>query len=287
MANAKPLINADSQPLSDQRIEIPSGSLSLAAKLTVLSPCAPMLILAHGFAGDMDENGLFVEARDFFAGMGFSVLRFDFRGCGASDGDFRKVGLKDLACDLSSVVKYVRSQADLRPTAIGMVCFSLAAGVAILANTSRIGAYAFWSPAVYTDRDMVPRYRSREVLEQVARRGWFMKAGQRVAGAFIEELASRQIEDAIAHFRHPVFLVHGSDDQRIPSASSQKLVRHLAPTSRLILIPGADHSFRSNSQNREWVFTATATWLNKRLGKSKSTSEQTQMFSAIERGCEH
>lgn len=282
MADTKVLTEHNSLAISDKRVRISSGHFSLVAKLMVLSPTAPLLILAHGFAGDMDEKGLFVGARDFFAGNGFSVLRFDFRGCGESDGDFRTVRLADLASDLQSVLRYARSCDDLRPTAIGVVCFSLAAGIAILANPGRVGGYAFWSPAVYTDRDMAPRYQAPDIADQIAQHGWFEKAGQRVGGLFLEDLGSDQIARAVACFRHPTLVVHGTADQRIPPASSEGLMRHLPAKSKLILMRGADHSFRSEPSHREWLYSATASWMSGRLKKAAVPPNQPHMFLSEE-----
>lgn len=270
----------ESNPLSlaDRRIRIQSGGISIAAKLTVLSTSAPVLILAHGFAGNMDEGGLFVGARDFFAGRGFSVLRFDFRGCGESGGDFRAVRLNDLAEDILNVVKFARSCEAVKPSAIGLVCFSLAAGVAILANPGHVGAHVFWSPAVYTDRDMAPRYRTPSIADQIARQGWFDKGGLQVGEQFLEDISGKQIERSLTRFRHPVLVVHGRNDQRIPSASSEELIRHLPRSSNLRLIPDADHSFRSQPTHREWLFSATAAWFSTRLGKVVVPPKQQALF---------
>lgn len=278
MADTMTLIESNSRFLSDKEIRIASGGLSLAAKLTVLSHAAPVVILAHGFAGDMNEQGLFVEARDFFAGAGFSVLRFDFRGCGKSDGDFRDARLSELATDLLNVIKYARSSDEMKPTSVGLVGFSLGAGIAVLANSRQVSAYAFWSPAIFTIRDMSPRYQTSEIDAQITRQGWFAKAGLRVGKHFLEDLNSKKIEGSLAHFRHPALVAHGRDDQRIPYASSRDLVAHLPISSKLILIPGADHSFRSQSTYREWLFSATTVWLRKRFWRPSTTGNQAPLF---------
>jgi pimeloyl-ACP methyl ester carboxylesterase len=258
-------MSSKSPSFTDEPVRIRSGSLSLAAKSTIASPFAPVLILAHGFGGTMDEKGLFLGARDFFVRNGFSVLRFDFRGCGESEGDFRAVRLDDLAADLSNVIKYVRSGRNLKPSSIGLICFSLGAGIAILANSAHIGAHVFWSPAVYTDRDMSPRYQSEEIENQIARHGWFDKAGLQVSREFFGDLRSRHIEHSLPAFRHSVLVLHGRDDTRIPSTSSEELIRHLPRSSKLTIIPDADHSFRSQPHHREWLFSASTMWLRTRL----------------------
>ncbi len=269
-----------SNPLSDKKIEITSGGASLEARLTVLSRTAPLLILAHGFAGNMDEKGLFVGARDFFAGDGFSVLRFDVRVCGDIGGNFRTLRLEDLAVDLTNVIKFARTCDEMRPSAVGLICFSLAAGVAVLANSNQIGAHVFWSPAIYTDRDMVPRYRTPEIDDQILRQGWFTKAGIQVGKQFLEDLNSKRIESSLSRFRHSVLIIHGRDDQRIPSDSSCDLVKDLPTSSQLVLIPGADHSFRPSPSHREWLFSTTSMWLRRRFRKTPVSNNQVPLFEA-------
>jgi len=278
MARPRTLMESNRLSLADKNIRLSSGGISLAAKLTILARNAPLVIFAHGFAGDMDEKGLFVGARDFFAGKGFSVLRFDFRGCGGSGGDFRSIRLDDLAVDLTNVIKFVRSSNAMEPRTIGLVSFSLGAGIAILANPANIGAHVFWSPAVYTNRDMAPRYRTREIDNQIAQQGWFNKAGQKIGQQFLESLNSSRIEHSLTRFRHPTLVVHGRNDERIPPRSSETLIRSLSASSKLLLIPDADHSFRSQPSQREWLFSATAAWLDKRLRKPQVSPNQSHLF---------
>jgi len=264
----------DLRVVSDEAVRIPSDGITLAGRFTVLSPTAPAVILCHGFAGDKDEKGLFVAARDFLAGHGFSVLRFDFRGCGESEGDFRTVSLDDLASDVSNAVKYLRSCKHVAPNAIGLVGFSLAAGVALLANPRKVNAYVFWSPAIYTSRDMAPRYQTPDMLRDIGRYGCFKKSGLQVGKEFFDELNSPRIELAVPSFHRSVLIIHGTDDQRIPFTSSNKLMQHLPKSSKIALIPGADHSFRSSAIHKEWLLSATVAWLRERFSRVPARSRQ-------------
>jgi alpha/beta superfamily hydrolase len=169
--------------LHDQRLTIPNGAAGLNAKLSLAHPGRPLLILAHGFAGNKDENGLFTAARDYFGGCDFSVLRFDFRGCGENDDSFRTVRLVDLQSDLEAVVAFARSS--VPHSGLGLVSFSLASAVSILVNP-RVKAQVFWSPAIYTDRDMYARHQTDEILDSIQNRGYFVKAALAACGASLD-----------------------------------------------------------------------------------------------------
>ena len=187
-------------------------------------------------------------------------------------------GCDDLAIDLSSVIKHILRCKDVAPSSIGVVAFSLAAGISVLANSRHVDAYAFWSPAVYTDRDMGPRYRTPEIESQIVQQGWFSKGTLQVGRRFFDELNSRRIESSLNRFHHPALIVHGKGDDRIPFTSSEELVRCLPKSSKLQLIPGSDDSFRSQELYREWLFSATVAWFNERLRKTAAPSSQTSLF---------
>lgn len=202
--------------LIEKSISIANGSLGLSAHLSTASREAPLLVLAHGFAGNKSENGLFSEASDFLAKRGFSILRFDFRGCGDSPGSFRQVRLSDLQTDLKSVLRFVHETDEVRPAAVGLIGFSLGAAVAILLRPRLPKVFVFWSPAIFTATDMFPRYQTREVLDQIREKGFFVKAGLEVSREFMDDLVNNEIEYSIRGMRAPVLLLHGEKDSRIP-----------------------------------------------------------------------
>ena len=71
------------------KVTFRSGDLQLAGSLhrpaNVTRP-VPGLIICHGFGGNSGGDGYRILAQSL-AGAGYVVLRFDFRGCGASGGE--------------------------------------------------------------------------------------------------------------------------------------------------------------------------------------------------------
>jgi len=261
--------------LIEKSISIANGSLGLSAHLSTASREAPLLVLAHGFAGNKSENGLFSEASDFLAKRGFSILRFDFRGCGDSPGSFRQVRLSDLQTDLKSVLRFVHETDEVRPAAVGLIGFSLGAAVAILLRPRLPKVFVFWSPAIFTATDMFPRYQTREVLDQIREKGFFVKAGLEVSREFMDDLVNNEIEYSIRGMRAPVLLLHGEKDSRIPLSSSQQ-AKKLFRTAEFKVIRDADHSFTNG--NRDQVFLDTLNWLRQHLKESgTSTGLQTRI----------
>jgi pimeloyl-ACP methyl ester carboxylesterase len=255
----------------DLDIIIPDDQAPLSAKLNCVSEDAPLIILMHGFCGDKDEKGLFSEAAGYFCAEGYSVLRFDFRYCGANSGSFKNVRFFDLENDLNNALNFVRTGLSLKPKFVGVVGFSLGATIAILANSKAIKAYALWSPAIFTDKDMYPRYATPEISRDVATKGFFIKSGIEVGPGFLSDLRENSIRAKIPQISKPVLLVHGENDSRIPVSSTKEASLLFRRRPKLCLIPGADHSFRQNPIYKSFAFTATAKFFDQHIQKRPIT----------------
>src|SRR5437016_4318779 len=209
-----------------------------SAKLNCASQDAPLVVFAHGFAGNKDEKGLFVEADHYFISHGLSTLRFDFRGCGDNEGSFSAVRFSDLEIDLHSVLKFVKKDLDFTPKAIGLVGFSLGATIAILANSKIVDAYAFWSPAIFTDVDMYPRYDTYEVRREIEQNGFFLKSGIEVGPDFLHDLKQNTVREKTKLISKAVLMLHGENDSRISASNTKKACSLFGRRPRLCIIPG-------------------------------------------------
>jgi hypothetical protein len=234
----------------------------LASVLNNGRPSAPVVILVHGFAGNKDEGGLFVDAEEYLSERGFNVLRFDAEGAGDSEGEFHLSSLRKQSDDLGSMIDYVEQQ--YPDSSIGMIGFSLGAAVAIIRSDPRVRAYALWSAALDPSRDMFPRYNTTEVKRDLHRDGYLLKAGLRVGPTIIEDLRATNLVPQMKSLNRPVLVVHGTEDSRIPLSSARencKWFRHLSFRE----ISGAQHSFKGYSHHRGTVLATTCDWLSQTL----------------------
>lgn len=245
---------------TDDNISI-CGILTLP--LNVKKP--PVVILAHGFCGNKNENGFFVQAATNFYKHGYAVLRFDFRGCGDSEGEFEKVRLRDKQRDLLATVQFIKSKSDeLDCDNIAFVGFSLGATLGLLANISDIKTFAFWSPAFSPRNDMYPRYMNDQVLEEIDRYGYFTKSNLKVSKYFLEDLATCDTTDIIENFHKPILVIHGKKDQRISWQSSEAAFNKIKDKHNKLIkyIDEGSHSFKENLHNRLEVINSTINWFD-------------------------
>lgn len=239
-----------------------SRNLSLSAILNNGRPLTHLLLFVHGFAGNKDENGLFIQAEEYFSSKGFNTFRFDFEGVGESNGSFRDTTLKKQCGDLESSLKYLISNYGYNK--ISIIGFSLGATVSIILNNPLISAYCFWSPAIFPAKDMFPRYNTTKILREFKEKGYFDKAGLKVGKQIINDFKHCNLEMYITNLDKPVLLVHGTKDPRI-GYNSTVLAHSLFKNSALELIEGANHSFKENPEHRRILFEKTYEWLSKTI----------------------
>jgi alpha/beta superfamily hydrolase len=119
------------------------------------------IVMAHGFAADKDEEGIFVRTAEAMCKEGFSVLRFDFAGSGESEGEFSEMTLSSEAEDLKSAFEFMKSHGYRR---IGLVAASFGGAVAMIAHPDA-EAVVLWNP-----RSKKGRFSSLERMDKDWRR---------------------------------------------------------------------------------------------------------------------
>src|SRR3990167_4171484 len=84
----------------------------------------PVVVLVHGFAYQKEEDGMFVDLAKHLSEIGIASYRFDFSGCGESEGDYMNTTLTKLRDDLKSILDFVKSRPYLDPDRLGIVAQS-------------------------------------------------------------------------------------------------------------------------------------------------------------------
>jgi uncharacterized protein len=102
-----------------QELNFSSGKISLSGTLSVpksdsLLPC---VIMVHG-SGAQDRDGnisgfntqIFKYIADYLAQQGIASFRYDKRGCGKSEGDFKVAGLSEMVEDACAAIDFISKQ---------------------------------------------------------------------------------------------------------------------------------------------------------------------------------
>jgi uncharacterized protein len=178
-------------------------------------------IVVHGRNANRAEfEGRAEKIADILVGQGFSVLLFDLRGHGDSDGDRFSFGYLERR-DVSAALEYLEARG-FPDERIGLVGISMGAGTAIqtLLLHPKVGAVV--SDSAYTDAlTMVS-----EGLQPVAHiPGWFAPGVLFVTKfAFgLDGDQIRPIDIVRAHPERPFLFIHCDADEQIPVGRARDL----------------------------------------------------------------
>ncbi len=143
----------------------------------------PSVVMGTGFGGTQDTPAFTANAKDF-ASAGFTVLTFDYRGFGESEGEPRQVvRIQDQLADFHAAVAFARSQPGIDPERIAIWGTSLGGGhvVSIAAQDARIAAAVAQIPFNGFPKKVEGRSseQTRRLLSAMVKdtiRGWFGRA---------------------------------------------------------------------------------------------------------------
>jgi putative redox protein len=224
-----------------------SGSLSLKCHLarpTGVKGHLPAIIICHGFPiGPIDARmagSTFPELVDRIASdRGWVAMTFTFRGCGASDGDFSLQGWVD---DLRAAIDHVI--AEVSPAGVWLCGSSTGGSIALCvgADDPRVrGAALLSSRADFDDWAAQPRRFADHAREIGAIR---TPGFPRQLDEWARELRRFRPVDAARRFApRPLLIVHGDDDEAVPTVEARQLTEAHG-SAELRIISGAGHRLR-------------------------------------------
>ena len=227
----------------------------------------PLVIVIHGFTGHMEERHI-LAVSEMFRSIGCATLRVDMYGHGHSDGSFRDHTLYKWLTNAMTVIDYARGLEFVSDL--------------YLCGHSQGGLTVMLAAALKRDviRGIIPMSPAT-VIPAGARRGTLLgspfdpehipeeipvKDGLTLGGNYIRVAQAIRVEDAIAAFRGPVLLVHGSGDEAIPSACSTQAQRAYAD-AELAIIPGDTHCY---DLHLDQAVDAVRQWMLRQLGRAEA-----------------
>lgn len=231
-----------------------NGSMGrLNARLDVPEPVegqeCPLVILCHGFGGHLDFH-LWPLLAARLNEHGIGTLRFDFNGCGQSEGQFQDLTIGNEIDDLLAVIAYARHLAKFR--SISLIGYSqggvVAGMVAGMCGARQIQALVLMSASGVLRDDVLrgsfkgiqfdPWHLDKPFYEVPGRN---LKLGR----PYLQNAMTLPIYETTAKYTGPAFILHGMADQVVPYPYSERYHQVLAD-SQLLLIPGEEHSWSQN-----------------------------------------
>lgn len=251
-------------------ITIRSGENNLSGALHLPKhrrEAIPLLIFVHGFVGSkVGEHRLFVKAARYFTERGYGVFRFDFSGCGESDGDYAGVTLTNQLQEVQDVVDYLSLIRGIDKHRITLVGHSMGGAVASLTAASdlRIKQLILWSP-VGTPYEDITGILGPKAVHEIARQGSHDYHGFMISQAFLKDLKKHQPIEAVRSFTGPAHIIHAKADEQISKEHAARYANSLnkrVDAERVYeqYIELADHTFSGYSFEEE-LFDKSLAWL--------------------------
>jgi uncharacterized protein len=263
----------------DGAVTFTSDGISLAGNLHLPKGRAegrrlPAFVVLHGFAGSKDNSHAELMAR-LLESWGYAALRFDFRGCGMSEGRRGHILCFDQVADTKNALNWLVTRPEVDPARIGVIGHSFGAAVATYAAAvdERFAACISscgWghgerkfrgqhpTPEAWTrftamleenrrhkertgETLLVPRFDVVPMAPHL--RGNLSAAAQMtVSGDTAQSMFDFRAEEVVHRISpRPVLFLHGSDDTVTPTEQSVRLWELAGQPKDLVLITGTDH----------------------------------------------
>lgn len=208
----------------------------------------PVIIFVNGFLDTMDGRGKTTLTKKFLADN-YVVVRFDYTyGFGQGSGDPAKFTLSNAVADLERVIEHVMRRGYVDPDRIVLFgyCFGGMASVMLSAFDKRIKAVVTVScPFEFTDTSLT-RKSDHEMSRIKLKRYYhistpFAEQEQRVDYSFFEDGQRRDMPRAVRNLDQPLLIVHGADDEKIPTENAEEIQARSPGKTELELFEGVQH----------------------------------------------
>jgi len=215
-------------------------------------------LFAHCFTCGKDIRAA-KRIADGLKARGIAVLRFDFTGIGASEGEFANTDFSSNVADLIAVANRLREVERAPALLIG---HSLG-GAAVLAAAGEVPeARAVVTIAAPADprhvtgllKDRVEEIRARgEVEVSLAGRPF------RIRREFLDDVAEQQLDEKIARLRKALLVMHAPSDQIVGIDNASHIFLAAKHPKSFVSLADADHLL-GNPRDAAYVADVIAAW---------------------------
>lgn len=251
-------------------LEIPKGALKLAACIHHPGKSAvPIVICCHGLTGTkIGSSYRLVAIARLLEPAGIATIRFDFAGCGESEGRFEEVTAGSQLDDLRAVIAFLQAGSEFDMSRVAIVGSSFGAYTAARAThlLSGLRCSVFLAPVAdprrLTDQGMPPA-----AVDLLRKRGWVDHHGLKLCTPFFDTLPTEDVPAMLARAGAPLLVFHGQRDDQVPISegrSYEKALNAAGVPVDLRVLDTADHGMRG-VEFTEKIVNESVDWLTRHL----------------------
>lgn len=233
----------------------------------------PSVLFCHGFEGNKcGLNRTYVNLAQELSKRGFVSLRFDYRGSGDSEGEFKDVTLEGEVSDTLKAIELLAKDDQVDPNRICLLGRSLGSVVAVQAAARHraIKSIALWAPIYSPDFwEKLSIASQKGTLTEFQRRA--MERLRKIPSeAFLSQFFSVNIGKELEVLsKTPLLLIHGEKDLVVAIQQSemyQKARQGKEGATSFIRLPNTEHDFAYPAE-LEIAMRETCSWFEQTAGK--------------------
>lgn len=232
---------------------------------------APVVLCCYGFGGNKaGKNRLWVMLAEHLAREGIATLRFDFRGCGDSEGKFCDLTLESCISDVLVAVNFLENSSLVDSSRMGIIGSSFGGAVSVFASSryQKFKSMALWAPVANASQWKGDWEKFKEFKDSYEPNPYLECEEGGAGKEFFLQFSQMRPDEEIKKLLHvPLLHIHSEkDDVVLPAhACSYKKGRSEALVeSRFITLARCDHWF-SQPDDRCILLSETSRWFKKTL----------------------
>lgn len=206
----------------------------------------PTVVFSHGFgAARVYEGPMGCD----FVERGIAFAAFDFCGGGPasqSDGSMLDMSVLTEAADLESVMDAVMSLEKVDSSRLFLVGSSQGGYVSAYVAAKRpadVRALILNFPAFCIGEDAGKLVERESIGGAVPERAEI--GGLTIGKRYLQDALATDIYAEISGYSGDVLIIHGSDDEIVPTECSLRAARIYGPSAELVVLDGMGHGFRN------------------------------------------
>ncbi len=241
------------------RLDLPLGEARAFALFAHCFTCTKDILAAKRIAGEMARRGI-------------AVLRFDFTGLGASEGEFASTNFSSNVADLVRAADYLRDHFEAPRILIG---HSLG-GAAVLAAAGEIAeCKAVATIGAPADADHVVHNFSAHLDEiEISGEAEVKLAGRpfTIRKQFLDDLKAQAVRDRVAGLRRALMVLHSPIDQTVGIENAAEIFTAAKHPKSFVSLDTADHLL-SKERDARYAARTIATWAARYAGIDEPLAE--------------
>jgi uncharacterized protein len=236
-----------------EQFQVTSGDHAIIGLLSIPDnsgrfPCA---LLSHGLVSSK-ESSKYIYISERFCAAGIAACRFDYHGCGESEGNIADTTLTIRVRDLESILDHVLGHPSIDSGRIGILGSSFGGSTALVeaAKNQKVGCVALWATPY-----MLEKAEDNKISDMLFRPSIF------------EDFSTYDLLSEARKVSRAI-VIHGELDEVVPCFEGRAIYENLKRPKKFIAIKGGNHTF-TDLAHRDRAAELSLAWFKRHLCENR------------------